>query len=205
MRTVGDRPRADLSGASPDLGQDLRFTEHWAISSKDEAVGVRNYLIEGGSGTGKTTVANELQRRGFHVIHGDRELAYPGDPETGEPADLGPLKPRIWNVDRVKVIVSNQDEAVTFFCGGSGNVAKYVDLFDRVFILEVADLAEVMRRIDERVAVDPDDWGGRPEEREIIARLHRTKEEIPQAGTVIDATAPIERVVDEILRLANMP
>ncbi|MDZ5446915.1 hypothetical protein U2F26_30020 [Micromonospora sp. 4G57] len=62
-----------------------------------------------------------------------------------------------------------------------------------------------MRRIDERVAVDPDDWGGRPEEREIIARLHRTKEEIPQAGTGIDATAPIERVVDEILRLANMP
>ena len=56
-------------------------------------MGVRNYLIEGGSGTGKTTVANELQRRGFHVIHGDRELAYHGDPETGEPTDRDPLKP----------------------------------------------------------------------------------------------------------------
>jgi hypothetical protein len=168
-------------------------------------VGVRNYLVEGGSGTGKTTVANELQRRGFHVIHGDRELAYHGDPETGEPTDRDSLKPRIWNVDRVKAIVSDGSEAVTFFCGGSGNVAKYVDLFDGVFILEVTDLDEVMRRIDERVAVDPGDWGGRPAEREIIARLHRTKEEIPQAGTVIDATAPIERVVDEILRLSGMP
>lgn len=166
-------------------------------------MGVRNYLIEGGSGTGKTTVATELQRRGFHVIHGDRELAYHGTPETGDPTDPDPLKPRIWNVERVKALASDQDEALTFFCGGSGNVAKYVDLFDGVFILEVTDLDEVMRRIDERVAVDPEDWGGRPEEREIIARLHGTKEEIPQAGTVIDATAPITRVVDEILRLVN--
>ncbi len=51
-------------------------------------MGVRNYLIEGVSGTGKTSVATELQRRGYHVIHGDRELAYKGDPETGEPVDL---------------------------------------------------------------------------------------------------------------------
>jgi hypothetical protein len=166
-------------------------------------MGVRNYLIDGGSGTGKTAVATELQRRGFHVIHGDRELAYAGDAQTGATTAPDPLKPRIWNVDRVKVLVSNQDAALTFFCGGSGNVAKYVDLFDGVFILEVSDLDEVMRRIDERVAVDPGDWGGRPEEREMIARLHRTKEEIPQAGTVIDATVPIERVVDEILRLVN--
>ncbi len=48
-------------------------------------MGKRNYLIEGGSGTGKTSVAEELQRRGYHVIHGDRELKYRGDPKTGEP------------------------------------------------------------------------------------------------------------------------
>lgn len=38
-------------------------------------MGIRNYLIEGISGTGKTSVATELERRGYHVIHGDRELA----------------------------------------------------------------------------------------------------------------------------------
>lgn len=37
-------------------------------------MGVRNYLIEGLSGTGKTTVAEELQRCGYHVMRGDREL-----------------------------------------------------------------------------------------------------------------------------------
>ena len=47
-------------------------------------MGVRNDLIEGVSGAGKTTVAEELRRGGRHVIHGDRALAYRGDPETGE-------------------------------------------------------------------------------------------------------------------------
>ncbi|AYM10877.1 hypothetical protein At1D1108_12480 [Agrobacterium tumefaciens] len=60
------------------------MTGRWAVA----AMGRRNYLIEGVSGAGKTSVATELQQRGLHVIHGDRELAYKGDPETGEPMDV---------------------------------------------------------------------------------------------------------------------
>jgi predicted ATPase len=48
-------------------------------------MGRRNYLIEGVSGVGKTAVYTELQRRGYQAIHGDRELVYRGDPETGLP------------------------------------------------------------------------------------------------------------------------
>lgn len=50
-------------------------------------MGRRNFLIEGGSGTGKTSVCEELARRGYQVVHGDRELAYQGDPETGAPME----------------------------------------------------------------------------------------------------------------------
>ena len=50
-------------------------------------MGLRNYLVEGVSGTGKTSVCKELRRRGFHAINGDTDLAYQGDPETGEPTD----------------------------------------------------------------------------------------------------------------------
>jgi len=45
-------------------------------------MGKRNFLIEGVSSTGKTSVCKELQRRGYHALNGDRELAYQGDPET---------------------------------------------------------------------------------------------------------------------------
>ncbi|RVN73421.1 nucleoside kinase, partial [Sinorhizobium meliloti] len=44
-------------------------------------MGIKNYLIEGDSGTGKTSVGTELERRDYHVVHGDRVLAYVGDPE----------------------------------------------------------------------------------------------------------------------------
>ncbi len=130
-------------------------------------MGRRNYLIEGLSGTGKTSVCDELQRRGHHAIHGDRELAYQGDPATGEPTEGGGHEHHIWNVDKVKALVADRNEATAFFCGGSRNFSKFIDLFDGVFVLEV-DLATLHRRLDER----PDDeWGGgKPTERELIVR-----------------------------------
>jgi broad-specificity NMP kinase len=163
-------------------------------------MGTRNYLIEGLSGTGKTSVCDELQRRGYQAIHGDRELAYQGDPETGEPTDTSAHEHHIWHVDKVKALVANQDEAATFLCGGSRNSAKFIDLFDGVFVLEV-DLDTLNLRLDER----PDsEWGGgKPPEREFLARLHRTNEDIPKNAIPIDATAPIAHVVDEILRMAR--
>ena len=160
-------------------------------------MGIRNYLIEGLSGTGKTSVCDELRRRGHHAIHGDRQLAYRGDPETGEPTGGSAHEHHIWHVDRVRALVADQHEAVTFFCGGSRNFAEFIDLFDGVFVLEV-DLDTLERRLDER----PDsEWGGgKPTERQLIARWHQTKEDVPRDGIPIDATAPIADVVDEILR-----
>lgn len=159
-------------------------------------MGIRNYLIEGVSGTGKTSVCKELQRRGYYAINGDRELAYQGDPETGKQMDGFAHEHHIWHVDKVKALVADQDEAVTLFCGGSRNFPKFIGLFDGVFVLEV-DLDTLNRRVDER---PEDEWGGRQTERELIARLHQTKEDVPKNGVMIDATAPIARVVDEIVR-----
>jgi broad-specificity NMP kinase len=99
-------------------------------------MGVKNYLIEGVSGSGKTAVCNELQRRGYHAINCDRELAYLGDPETGEPAGDLTQEPsatfrsehHIWDVEKVKSLVANQHGWVTFFCGHSRNSSKFIDL-----------------------------------------------------------------------------
>jgi thymidylate kinase len=170
-------------------------------------MGRRNYLIVGVSGAGKTTVATELHRRGYQAIHGDRELVvYPGDPETGRLVDPGTSAPTlawkskhwIWDLEKVKAYVVNQDEAVTFFCGGSRNRSKFIDLMDGVFVLEV-DRDTMIRRIHERVAVDPTDFGGQPEEMDIILHLHTTKEDQPTSGIKIDANQPLANVVDKIL------
>lgn len=164
------------------------------------AVGVQNYLIEGVSGTGKTSVCKELRRRGFQAINGDTDLAYQGDPETGEPTDAGRSHWRhIWHVDRVRALVADQSERFTFFCGGSRNFSKFQELFDDVFVLEI-DLDTLHRRLDQRA---DDEFGAQQSERDLVVRLHRTKEDTPRNGITIDATAPLAQVVDEILRHAK--
>lgn len=172
-------------------------------------MGLRNYLIEGVSGAGKTTVAEELQRRGCHVIHGDRELAYLGDPETGEALDAPPedtpdlVRWRherwIWDLDKIRSLIADRGHARTFFCGGSRNHVRFVRLFDQVFVLDID--AETLSR---RLATRPEDeFGGRPEERRLVARLHATREDLPREAVSLDATAPIGRVVDEILSMCD--
>lgn len=160
-------------------------------------MGTRNFLIEGVSCTGKTTVATELERRGHHVVHGDRVLAYQGDPVTGEPRPGARHEHHVWDVDRVRELVADHDAPATFFCGGSRNVGQFVDLFDEVFVLEV-DRATLVARLDERPT---DEFGARPEERELVLRLHRTREDVPD-GTPVDATRAVTEVVDDILRRA---
>ena len=128
-------------------------------------MGRRNYLIEGVSGAGKTAVCAELRRRGYQAIHGDRELVYRGDPETGLPMAPETSTPtaiwmsvhQIWDVVIVQAYVADRKEAV---CDGSRNFAKFIDLFDGVFVLAV-DLDTMNRRIDERMALDPTDFGGK--------------------------------------------
>jgi len=159
------------------------------------AVGLQNYLIEGVSGSGKTSVCHELRRRGFHAINGDTDLAYQGDPETGEPTDVPSHWHHLWHVERVRAVVADVTERYTFFCGGSRNFSTFQNLFDRIFVLEV-DLDTLNQRLDQRA---DDEFGAHPSERELIVRLHRTKEDTPRNGTVIDATAPLAQVVDEIV------
>lgn len=168
-------------------------------------MGVKNYLVEGVSGAGKTSVAEELERRGYHVLHGDRTLAYFGDPETGQRL---PTLSRdrvdnitwaydrwIWDVDKVKAAIADQSHALTFFCGGSRNAHHYIDRFDGIFVLEV-DLKTLKRRVAGR---GDDEFGGKPEQWALLTRLHATRHGIPKNGIAIDATEPLSRVVDAIL------
>lgn len=162
-------------------------------------VGVRNFLVEGVSGAGKTSVCHELRRRGYHAINGDTDLAYQGDPVTGEPTGVPSHWHHLWRVEEVRRLAADRDEGFTFFCGGSRNFSQFIDVFDGVFVLEI-DLATLHRRLNARV----DEFGSRPEERELVVRLHRSGEDTPDDAIRVDASKPLASVVDEIVRLAEL-
>jgi hypothetical protein len=102
----------------------------------------------------------------------------------------------------VQTLVADSGAAMTFFCGGARNAAQFLHLFDGVFVLEI-DRDTLIRRLDSR---PEDEWAGRGRsvERELVLRLHETREDLPD-GTPIDATRPLASVVDEILRSVGMP
>lgn len=59
------------------------------------------------------------------------------------------LVDHLWHVDRVRAPVDDKDQRLTFFCGGSRNVATFVDLFDAVFVLQI-DRPTLDRRLEQR-------------------------------------------------------
>lgn len=172
-------------------------------------MGIRNFLIEGGSCSGKTTVATALERLGHHVVHGDRVLAYQGDPSTG--IRLAPevvarhkqdaafrSRHHIWDVEAVRAMAADGTHPATFFCGGSRNHESFLSLFDAVFLLEI-DLATLEARLDTR----RDEWGSQPDERALILTQYRSREDLPKRGISIDATRSPLQVVEAILSLCR--
>lgn len=163
-------------------------------------MGAYNFLVEGVSGTGKTSVCHELRRRGLQALNGDTDLAYQGDPLTGEPVTGVPShEQHLWRVDQVRSIADDVTRRFTFFCGGSRNFAQFCDVFDRVFVLDI-DADTLRQRLDER---PEDEFGSKPAERDFILALHMAGLDVPAQATVIDATVPLWVVVDEILRQAE--
>lgn len=157
-------------------------------------VAVRNFLVEGVSCSGKTSVCRELRRRGYHAVNGDTELAYQGDPATGLPTGVASHWHHLWQLDRVREIAADRTRQVTFFCGGARNVRQVLGIFDAVFILEI-DTPTLERRLDARPRGE---FGSATDERALVLRLHHTQEGIPP-GESVDATRPLGHVVDELL------
>jgi thymidylate kinase len=78
-------------------------------------------------------------------------------------------------------------------CGGSRNFHKFLDLFDKVFVLDI-DVETLNRRLDGR----PNEPGFEPGERALVLHYHRTREYLP-AGIHIDMANTVLSVVDDIL------
>jgi thymidylate kinase len=167
----------------------------------------RNYLVEGLSGAGKSSVYEELIRRGYKAISTDNAWAYHADPDTGLPG--GPIQHDNWMWDRQKAVseLESPEPEVLFVCGSGRNRDHFAPYFTKIFNLRIDDVT-MRRRLQERTT---DDWELGPEESyledlsrmiELMLELNRSDEK-PAGAIDVDATQPLNRVVDKLLRLAN--
>jgi gluconate kinase len=158
-------------------------------------VAKRNYLVEGLSGTGKSSVYEELIRRGYKAISTDRAWKQHADPDTGLPAR--PIHSE-WDEQKAVSELENPEPEVLFVCGSSRNRDRFLPYFTKIFNLRIDD-DTMRRRLQERTN---NDFGKQPEEVELMLTLNRSDER-PAGAIDVDATQPLRQVVDELLRLAN--
>ena len=114
----------------------------------------RNYLVEGLSGAGKSSVYEELIRRGYKAISTDRAWAYHADPDTGLRGGF-----RLWDPQKAIDELESAEPEVLFVCGSSRNRDRFLPYFTKVFNLRIDDEIVELKEWD-AVRVPPGTWRG---------------------------------------------
>src|ERR687896_1783389 len=146
----------------------------------------RNYLVEGLSGVGKSSIYEELIRRGYKAISTDRAWAYSANAGAARPSGLVGHDTWLWDQQKAVSELERPEPDVLFVCGSSRNRDDFLPYFHKVFNLRIDDAA-MLRRLEERT---DDDWPLGQEGVDLMLRLNRSDEK-PAGAIDVDATRPL--------------
>jgi shikimate kinase len=148
---------------------------------------VSRVLLTGMSGSGKTTVLDELRRRGLHTVDTDY--------------DGWVLPDGTWNESRMRQpLLDHRDLVVS---GTVENQAQFYNRFSHVVLLSVP-IDILMRRVSSRTN---NPYGKTQAQREEIASYVRTVEPLLRRGATIelDGRRPVSDLADVIEHLVSTP
>lgn len=165
---------------------------------------MKRVLLTGMSGTGKSSVIEELAARGYKAIDTDYDgyselVNVPDDELTG----IGPGQDWVWREDRIQNLLSTEDADVLFVSGTSPNQGAFYPQFDHIVLLSAP--AEVM--VERLMSRTNNTYGKLPWE---IERAILLKDEIEPllrrgASYEIDTSVPLDVVVAQVLRTVGEP
>jgi len=163
---------------------------------------VKRVLLTGMSGTGKSTVIEELAARGYKAVDSD----YGGLSElvsvpVDEPTGLDPGQDWVWRDDRIQDLLSTEDADVLFLSGCAPNQGTFYPQFDHIVLL-TAPAHVIVERLATRTT---NPYGKRPEEVARVLGLLHTIEPLLRrgAGHVVDTSVPLDQVVATVLRIVG--
>jgi adenylate kinase family enzyme len=176
---------------------------------------MNKYLVTGVATSGKTTIARELQKRGYsafdtepikglHVwIEKATGKSLPPDLEITSAADWVDRYDPSWDEKRLRQLLDTPRSEPTFFCGSAANQEGLYGLFDKVFLLAIDDQT-LIRRLQN--ADRENEFGRRPGELEVILGWYKAFQDRTKASgaIIIDATQPLDKVINEILTKAGI-
>lgn len=145
-------------------------------------------LITGMSGNGKTSVLEELARRGYRTVETDID-------SWSVWSDTGWL----WDEQRMAALLAEESPVPLFVSGCVSNQGRFYDRFEKVVLLS-APLEVVLRRVKER-ANNP--YGKTLEQQAEIALNLREVEPLLRRGADIELDSSrltITEIADELQR-----
>ena len=150
-------------------------------------------LVTGMSGTGKTTVLEELARRGHLVVDTDDpgwliEVQTPNGPEP------------LWEADRINALLDGPHSGTLFVAGCVANQGAFYDRFDMIILLS-APVDVLLKRVTTRA----NPFGSTAQDRAKIASDVATFQPQLRAGAGFDivTTEPVSAVADRLEEIAT--
>jgi dephospho-CoA kinase len=152
---------------------------------------VKRVLLTGMSGTGKSSVVNELRDRGYKAVDADYGFC-----------DVQPDGRQLWREDAIQELLATEDAEVLFVAGCDENQGKFHPQFDHIVLLS-APLTTLVERLETRTN---NSYG------KSLLEFSRFLEDIETvepllrraADHEVCTTAPLDEVVATILRVVDV-
>jgi broad-specificity NMP kinase len=162
---------------------------------------MKRILITGMSGTGKSSVIEELKRRGYEAVDTDSDAWCEWVSVQGENTE--PEKDWIWKEQEITDLLQRERSGPLFVCGCKSNQGAFYSLFDQIVLL--SGPAQVL--LDRVAARTTNPYGKTDAERVEIIGYIEVVEPLLRAGCDLEIDTSklgIQQIADELIKLAGV-